>query len=318
VIRVACAINPSYIPHIGTMLRSCMAHTPGERFEIHVLHGEPIAPEDRRRMDELAAAHGAAARFHRIDDAQIAGFPRRYFPPLVWYRLLLPELLPDADKVLYLDADLLAADSVAPLWQVDVSGVAVGAVLNPLYPFLRDWRAELGLADSRRYFNSGVLLMNLEHLRRTRGFERLRTYASAHPENRYPDQDALNVVLHGEHLLLHPRWNVQTPMLDLRPAQLPFDARELAEARARPALIHFLGPFKPWHYLCVHPQRHLYQEHRRHTPWPVVPLEGRTLENILLRPLPLTLQDFWFRRGERWRGLKSWIRRLLRTVAAAE
>ena len=64
---------------------------------------------------------------------------------------------------------------------------------------------------------------------------------------------------------LHPRWNAQSTLFELPLKRLPFTPQEVAEARTRPAVIHYIGPFKPWHYLCKHPLRGLYFEHLRQT-----------------------------------------------------
>ena len=60
---------------------------------------------------------------------------------------------------------------------------------------------------------------------------------------------------------------------------------ELDEARTRPAIRHFEGggANKPWHYLCDHPNKEVYFEHRRATPWPKVKLEGVTPGNVIKR-----------------------------------
>ena len=77
------------------------------------------------------------------------------------------------------------------------------------------------------------------------------------------------------------------------------------------AIVHFIGPMKPWTFLCRHPLRALYADHARATPWGVAPLEGRTLRNAVLRQLPMVAIDRWFA-TERWlqRKLRGLRRRL--------
>lgn len=70
-----------------------------------------------------------------------------------------------------------------------------------------------------------------------------------------------------------------------------FGAEVVREACTHPAIVHFEGPAlaKPWHYLNKHPFRRAYAAHRAATPWPDVPVTGRTFGNRLLRPLPTKL-----------------------------
>src|SRR5437879_3158835 len=82
--------------------------------------------------------------------------------PSHWYRIFLPELLPELDRVLYLDADVIVVDSLIPLWNVDLSEDYLAAVTNVFQAAHVHRPVELGLAGPRAYFNSGVMVLNLE------------------------------------------------------------------------------------------------------------------------------------------------------------
>src|SRR5207253_2694079 len=132
--------------------------------------------------------------------------------------------------------------------------------------------------------------------------------------NPYPDQDALNALCSRRHVSLHPRWNAQTSLWDLPTHQLPFSPDEIRETRASPAIVHFIGPFKPWHYLCTHPYRARYFEHLAATPWPAAEVERRTVVNRALRHLP----PDWRYRSLRARGsVAKWGAHRYRRLAAA-
>jgi lipopolysaccharide biosynthesis glycosyltransferase len=145
--------------------------------------------------------------------------------------------------------------------------------------------------------------MNLAKMRAERTSRTLIDYARAHPQLLwYADQDAFNVACRGRWLHLHPRWNVQTTMLVLPVETLPLPREQVLAARAQPAVIHYIGPWKPWTYMCRHPLQHLYFEHARATPWGAPALQGRTLRNVVLRPLPMRVQEAWFE-------LERWVKR---------
>jgi lipopolysaccharide biosynthesis glycosyltransferase len=140
----------------------------------------------------------------------------------------------------------------------------------------------LGL-EPRDYFNSGVLLMNLDLMRRDGCTAALVEYARANASRLiWPDQDVLNAVLGPTRRRLAPRWNCMTSVLRFPWAAYVFDAEQLEDARRRPAIRHFEGPSvnKPWHWLCDGDLREAYFEHRRATPWPEVRREGVTLANL--------------------------------------
>jgi lipopolysaccharide biosynthesis glycosyltransferase len=141
-----------------------------------------------------------------------------------------------------------------------------------------------------RYLNSGVLLMNLEHLRRNDGVGALVEFVQERASDLlWVDQDALNVVFDGQWLELHPRWNAQNSFFRWTAwSEEAIGATRLRETVEDPAILHFEGPAlaKPWHYLCAHDYRHRYRDMFATTPWAGIALEDRTVVTRLLARLP--------------------------------
>jgi lipopolysaccharide biosynthesis glycosyltransferase len=162
-------------------------------------------------------------------------------------RLLLPELLPELDRLIYLDADIIVRDDLAELWTTALDDHPLGAVPDA-------WAADNAVMRQRfpsGYFNSGVLLMDLASWRAQR-IER-RAFALVHEYlaggARGPllyDQDPLNEVLKGSWQRLSPRWNFTVYFTDAAAAALAIPAEEFGNIRDAPAIIHFLGGYKPW------------------------------------------------------------------------
>jgi len=292
VLELACSSDAGFLPHVSAMLHSVLAHNPpGQRVRVWLMHAGALPADGCERLRTVVEGGGARLEFLPIPRDMLRGFPTERFHEAAWYKVLLPELLPQLERVLYIDADIIVADSLWPLWQTDLQNQLYGAVTNPLYPYMRNWpKEDLGLDDPRDYINTGVLLLDLKRWRQEDTVAALRDYGAAHPQYTCPEQDAMSALIPRRRVHLHPRWNVQSTVFELPPRRLPFTPREVAEARSNPAVIHYIGPFKPWHYLCKHPLRGLYFEHLRQTPWPLRPLEGRGLFNRVLKPLPLRMQ----------------------------
>jgi lipopolysaccharide biosynthesis glycosyltransferase len=287
VLHIACAADAGYAPHSAAMLHSVMAHRGTSEVRIHYLHGPRFPDRSAQLIREMVERGGAAISFWEIADERIAGLPEMEFVTSpMWYRIFLPELLPDVGRVLYLDIDTIALDSLEPLWETDLAASYIAAVTNVFYMRSHAQRAlDLGI-EPADYFNSGVVLMNLELMRRDDSSSALFEYARAHAaELAWPDQDALNVVLGKRRFALHPRWNCMNSILLFPWAARVLGAKAVEEARARPAIRHFEGPTinKPWHYGSESPMRDVYFEHRRRTPWPRCRIEGVTPRSVLRR-----------------------------------
>lgn len=291
VLHVACAARRDYVPHSAAMLHSVLTQRGEGGVHVHYLHGPDLPPRTTGLLAEMVDRSGGTISFLPIPDERVAGLRTVDFrggdefpvlPASHWYRIFLPELLPDVDKLLYLDADTIVVDSIEPLWATDLTDHYVAAVTNVFQADHLHHPKTLGL-EPRVYFNTGVLLMNLELMRRDGCTGALRDYALTHRDQlAFPEQDAMNVVVGARRLPLHPRWNCMNSILLFPWSSDVFGPEAVAEAGRNPAIRHFEGPSinKPWHYLCEREMRELYSDHRRHTPWPEPELEGVTPRNV--------------------------------------
>jgi lipopolysaccharide biosynthesis glycosyltransferase len=269
------------------MLHSVLAHNAERGVEIHFMHGPDVSRRSEEQLTEMVEREGGRISFLRIPDERVEGLPTKGFTrKATWYRIFLPELRPDVDRVLYLDADLIALEPLDELWETDMGDSYVAAVTNVFEHHYAHRPAELGLAGPHVYFNAGVLLMNLDLMRRDDCSQRLLDYGVAHArELLWRDQDTLNVVLGHRRLELRPRWNCMNAVLWFPWAREVFGEEAVEEALRAPAIRHFEGPrqCKPWHYLCERPSREMYMRHRRETPWPRMRVTGVTPRNVLTR-----------------------------------
>jgi UDP-glucose:(glucosyl)LPS alpha-1,3-glucosyltransferase len=159
----------------------------------------------------------------------------------------------------------------------------------------------MGISYPGGFFNSGVILFQLDQMRAERSTEEIVKFALSQRENLvWPDQDALNVVFNGRWHSLHPKWNAQNSLWSWREWAIEvFGAEAVGEAVSHPAIRHFEGPSvaKPWHFLCPAPHRELYRATLAQTPWAGEPLDDRTAMTRLIALLPRRWQLDVYRRA---------------------
>ena len=186
-----------------------------------------------------------------------------------YFRLRIASLLPQLNKVLYLDSDIVVHGNIAPLWEIDLGQHWLGAVHEPL--FWPSYFATLGITNGL-YFNSGVLLLNLAQMRVQNCEAKFFAVVAEKPTQLVSDdQCVLNQVCHGHVLWLPPQFNV-TPAYTKKHTKAnfvcsPYTAAQRVQACQNPVVLHFVGAKKPWHYVCRHPNAHTYMHYIKLTPW---------------------------------------------------
>lgn len=180
-----------------------------------------------------------------------------YLPPMTLGRLAIEEVLPTAQRAIYLDADTLVRSSLADLWSTDLEGHPVGAVQDAVVPLVSspeglNWR-DLRIEPEREYFNSGVLLIDIGQWRHL-GIRDKALAAMTRSDIRWGDQCALNIALEGNWKPLDSVWNTQAGHL-FAPAQDAFTTATPIGGTGAPKIVHFnssrLG--RPWQHGCAHP-----------------------------------------------------------------
>ena len=211
---------------------------------------------------------------------------------VAYVRLLMPALLPSSvTRIIYLDSDMLIRRDLAALWDETPrthASVCCSRIRGTVFRLLRSaridsdnatstWRQihpvanfrELGLPAHGKYFNSGLLVIDLAEWRRKRYAEQVLACLRKHRQHvLWWDQYALNVVFAGKWGELDRRWN-QGAHIHVYPnwRESPFDEHTFHTLRTDPWIIHFCSPSKPWHYLPRHPQAAEWRRCLQQTDW---------------------------------------------------
>ncbi len=259
---IVVASDRNYVVHAAVMLYSLLSNT-ATRPQIHYIHSDtPV--ELLHMLEARLSKWSPRIHFHSAESSRIASLPSRGHLSIATYlRLLIPDLLPqEIGKALYLDADMVVLDDIAGLWAFDLGPNAAAMAENCGDPSFVE---RLGMPRNAFYFNSGVIAINLDYWRRNEvGVKALDFIFENSARLKWMDQDALNLLLQGKCLCLHPRWNVTTRMYEGRTTETCHMTREiLGEATANPAIIHYTSHRKPWYPTNRHPRKDAYRYFRQ-------------------------------------------------------
>lgn len=269
---IVLACDEAYAMPLSTTLRSLVeANRNNAPLDVFILTPKKFSSCVKEKvLRSLPQGSSVTIMWVPVDLASFKDFSiQSYASTMAYARLLIPYIFSEAvTKVLYLDVDILVLGELDPLWETDLEGVAIGAVVDT---FSKDNAKRLQLSaqvtvsmsDANSappecdYFNSGVLLINLPRWRQEQISERALQYLVQNPQNLLMDQDALNVVYAGRWKQLDVRWNLQTH--DPRGySQIPVEEW--------PSIVHFAGKYtKPWLASNLNVNAGFFDAYRRRT-----------------------------------------------------
>lgn len=284
---VACATDRRFAHAAGAMLASLFANGEIDSWRV-VVFGYRLRASDKRKLRQSCGGQGERLEFIDVDPRSptLRSMPMSVFAdsPILFVRLMMPTMLgARGERLLYLDVDMLVVGSLQPLCDIDLGGHVLAAVEEPSRGEVAT--RDLPFPDDAPYFNSGLLLIDLDRWREADVGVRAFEFALKHPrEVTLPDQDALNCVLVGRWQALERKWNIIHWQGNFWPD--PADR----------AIVHFAGKLKPWMREYGHSSQELFRRYQDMTPW-----RGRRATTRIERKLRRMINNNR-RRLRRWFG----------------
>lgn len=224
-------------------------------YDIFILHSskEVISTEYLDRVK--SRFQRCRIQYRKVPDTFDGAFEIRGITTPAYYRLLIPEIIPEYDKVIYSDVDVIFRLDMSDLYLNYDMGDNLIAGVNNLAHLDKDlgnyYNGTLGL-DERNVICSGFLLMDCKKIKE----EGLMTQFISKAKNQYKfqDQDILNITCHGRIGMLSPKYSMLTYIYyaaDAKPLELRqvWPESEIDEG-LKTGNVHYNGQ-KPWKAYCL-------------------------------------------------------------------
>ncbi|MFL0206168.1 glycosyltransferase family 8 protein [Aquirufa sp. 2-AUSEE-184A6] len=249
--KILFTVDSDYLPHFATALYSLFLNNISLHFEI-VLFTAKISESDKFKINKICLKYDAILNIIVLDEKHFEGLIiSKHFKVSNYFRLYAADFI-DGDKCLYLDSDVIINGSIKNLYEQDIQNFYLAAVEDPAY----NNHKELGLKPNAKYFNSGVMLLNLKKLRDNRIRDKVLNFVKTKSNViKYVDQCGLNAVINGDWLELNAEYNCQSYMLLKSNFSNYFKS-------IRPVIIHYTGSSKPWQFSNIHPFKYKYWYYR--------------------------------------------------------
>ena len=247
-INILVTLNGKYLPPLQVLLTSLRTAHPDEPLTVWLLHSG-IAPGALEMVERQCGRLGMTLHCLTVDRAVFDSAPvTRQYPQEMYYRLLAGCFLPpELDRVLYIDPDILVLNSLRPLWETPLEGRLFAAASHTGKTGLMNNINQARLGTDCKYFNSGVLLIDLNAARAQVRPQDIFRYAEEKGKALLlPDQDILNA-LYGERTmeLDDTLWNYDARNYNtylLRSGGVC----DMDWVMRNTGILHFCGKAKPW------------------------------------------------------------------------
>lgn len=267
-------LNENYLMPSEVMLYSLFQHNKSASITVHAMvDGDGDYVNDLNQFVEEQGQHIVTYDMKKVALPVIPSHSneKTKYPLSAYYRLFAAEVLPkDIHKVLYLDGDIIIYDGLSELWNTDMMGHAVAAGPSRHNNNIKLIQ-KLGYDPKYGYFNSGVLLINLDYWRENHVVDLFVDYIKNNMDVlKFADQDVLNPVFCDKRLVLPVRYNLCTNFLlnnRFRTIESKSLIEEIDKWYKSPCIIHFNTSDKPWYVNSDNINRRIWRKYRDETKW---------------------------------------------------
>ena len=235
-ISIALCTDENLVKHIGTLLYSVDENT-SSFVDAYIIY-DNLSEKSLKKLTALNDIFSTVkVQMVRVPDKQQEkinkiSLENNGLPVTSCYRFILADLLPSLDRIIYLDIDTLVLGDLTELWRINLEGNFIGATKDAL-PYSDMNASQRFIFEKEMYFNSGVLLIDLNIFRECKISNKLIDFAiNTVSYCRYGDQDILNYYFSGTLKLLDVIWNCGREFMD--------------GIEDKIKIVHFYGLEKPW------------------------------------------------------------------------
>lgn len=255
-IHIVIASDDNYAQHVAVVAASVLCNTADkERVCFHLL-SDGIGREKLNAIKETIFRFGANILVYDLskNDKFDELFTSGHISKATYFRLDIANLLSEKiKKAIYIDVDLLVLGDISELWNEKMYDKPIAATIDlgimASNRLMKIKESSIGLKSNSKYFNAGVLVIDLDKWRKN---EYSKSIINEAISNKFlhHDQDALNKVFMDNWCEVPLKWDVIPPIYNLACKVLFNDKflKKAVEARKNVCIWHYAGRYKPWEF----------------------------------------------------------------------
>ncbi len=285
---LVCTDN-NYIVPLAALLNSLAETANHNKLTIHWFALEVSKP-NIKKISILSNRLGYEIKVYNFLGSEISSkfYTSGRITSAAYLRLYLADQIKNVSKVLYLDCDMIAVGNINGLWSYH-SDEKVAAVVKDAKKINL---SHLGKLTPPHYFNSGMMLINIDLWKTNKIQKRLFELLNQKIHFRFHDQDLLNLALENNVSFIDHKWNLipSRENKNLIKFYAIIVRLGLEKFFKLSGIIHYAASKKPWHYLSSHPLKFLWWKHLRQTGFKGFVPKDQSLPNFFFKICPKPLR----------------------------
>lgn len=253
-INVCLSTDNNYSKYAGVVIASILNNAnPEDELHFYILDGG-IQQENKDKILALKSIKDCQIDFVQVDDSEFEIYKNikthSYVTLQTYYRLKLAAILPEVERIIYLDCDMVVNSSLKDLFESNLHNNVIGGSLDARVKHKRKWK-------NSNYINAGMILFDLRKFREENIEDVFIEYTKSHIDSiDTGDQDIINFALKDRIEILPDKWNVQVSGFASRSSFMKL-----------PNIIHYISADKPWIFGSCIFFKELYFKYLQLTPW---------------------------------------------------
>ena len=256
-INIAINFDDKYIYPCLTFLTSLLDNRADTTFYIiHIMTGNNLRNDTKLKIKLVLEKFGKSfcnVSFYNMGDQFRGATSGKYISTAAYYRISLPSLLPNVDKCIYMDTDVINFEDLSEMYNIELNNNTY--FCGPLDFVGMNGELKQLKITSEKYMNSGITLMNLKAMRNDNIENKIREFVSSHFLNHH-EQTAINAICHDNFEILPSKYsffalfNSTEELIKYNKDQnekYRYNESELIQAFYHPVSLHYAGWVKPWH-----------------------------------------------------------------------
>lgn len=255
-VPIAFAFDNNLILPACVCISSLMMNAKEDTFyDIFILHSSNIALK-KEELDKLPQYYqNCRIQYRQVDNTFDSAFEIRGITTSTYYRLLIPDLIPEYDKIVYSDVDVIFRSDLSSIYfftDLHDNYVAGVNALISCIPDMSTYYQKMRKVEMEGIIYAGNIILNSKKIREDNIIEQFKKLAKNN--FRFQDLDVLNIVCQNKIVYLKPEFCVTTYFAEFsirnrKILRQYWTDNDIALALQN-GIVHYNGQ-KPWKGFCV-------------------------------------------------------------------